>query len=260
MLTAYQQLQARAPSIPGPPSDPPKPASGDGIGKYKSKKPTWGARLNKIKFEQVANVAETIGMGDAARHMNHYLDNNGKDLTVSVEAMLRDLGDLRTEVAKLANSKAKPVYERLIKSKTKKSETFVSSWTVYDYDKKMTKNWYYAMGAFSFSVSGVLTVTPGKPAKAAIDYKIHVFDRYNWDAGKSVEIGPFTIKDKELGELHLMGLAKEYVVRGTSKKQSVANYKPTNDFPKPGGGGGRDGGRTDPGRDRGRDDRNRGRD
>lgn len=41
--------------------------------------------------------------------------------------------------------------------------------------------------------------------KASLQYVAHIFDRYNWDTGKSVNIEPLEIKDEELGRLHKVG-------------------------------------------------------
>lgn len=66
---------------------------------------------------------------------------------------------------------------------------------------------------------------------------MHIFDRYNWDAGKSVDIGPFHFEDTELGNLYLKGLAREYNVRGTSGINSVAKFTEGTVIPPPSTGG-----------------------
>mgnify|MGYP003500725233 FL=1 len=45
---------------------------------------------------------------------------------------------------------------------------------------------------------------------------VNIRDRYNWDGTKSTEIGPFTVTDEQLAELHRKGLAQEYTATGTS--------------------------------------------
>lgn len=86
--------------------------------------------------------------------------------------------------------------------------------------------------------------------------EFHVFDRYNWDKGKSVTIGPFVITDESLGQLHQAGLAQEYEVNGTSSSTtsswSYRGSSPTSSLPEAGS---RDGKRTDPRRDRSSDRR-----
>ena len=46
-------------------------------------------------------------------------------------------------------------------------------------------------------------------------------DYYNWDTGKSVDIGPLHIEDPEMQELHRAGLAQEYEIEGTSPTRTV---------------------------------------
>jgi hypothetical protein len=46
-----------------------------------------------------------------------------------------------------------------------------------------------------------------------------VFDRYNWDKGKSVEIAGITITDRFMGEFHRQGLAQEFDCMGSFKRR-----------------------------------------
>ena len=80
------------------------------------------------------------------------------------------------------------------------------------------------MGGFSFSQTAAVSVVPdsdGRPV-VQIDSKLHIFDRYNWDAGKSVTIGPFEVKDEQLGSLHEAGLAQEFLIEGSSAARSTS--------------------------------------
>ncbi|KAI9800736.1 MAG: hypothetical protein M1833_003152 [Piccolia ochrophora] len=243
-------------TIPGAPADPPQPAEGDGSGAYDSESPGLGDRALEVKYRTIAAGAAARGFSDASRHMTHYLDGSGDDLDVSPERMLRDMANFRAAAKAFAQAEGASAYASAVA--TAKSSTasapFTSSWKVYDYGEgQFTDNWYYAMGAFSYSVTGVVTVSiAGGKATASLKYKTHVFDRYNWDKGKKVDIGPFEFKDDELQKLHRTGLAQEYVIRGHSETQTVDGYTPTGSLPEPGTAGSRDGGRSDPGRDRGR--------
>ncbi|GAP78405.1 hypothetical protein Y09_1229 [Brachybacterium sp. SW0106-09] len=51
-------------------------------------------------------------------------------------------------------------------------------------------------------------------------------DQYNWDGSKSTTIdlpGPVdpTISDEQLAELHRAGLAKEFLLHGTSERRTT---------------------------------------
>ncbi|MGH3520424.1 MAG: hypothetical protein ACRDQ7_24180 [Haloechinothrix sp.] len=59
-----------------------------------------------------------------------------------------------------------------------------------------------------------------------MDYKTHVFDRYNWDGGKSTEIGPITITDDQMADLHRAGVAQEYNISGSSEAKHYSGTVP----------------------------------
>ncbi len=65
------------------------------------------------------------------------------------------------------------------------------------------------MGGFSHAQTASFSVVSGSDGSpiVKIDSKLHVFDHYNWDAGKVVTIGPFDVRDEQLGSLHESGLA-----------------------------------------------------
>lgn len=48
-----------------------------------------------------------------------------------------------------------------------------------------------------------------------------MFDRYNWDTGKSVTIGPITVTDAFMGEFHRQGLAREYDCYGSLRRRFI---------------------------------------
>lgn len=83
------------------------------------------------------------------------------------------------------------------------------------------------------------------------DRRVHVHDRYNWDANTSTQIGPVTVEDKELQALHRKGLAQEYDVDGTSDEIMTVTVDPDDAASAAPAGDGRDGSRGDPGRSRG---------
>ncbi|MCJ1366805.1 hypothetical protein MMC16_005935 [Acarospora aff. strigata] len=231
--TLATPLQPRALSIPSAPSDPPAPASGDGIGPYNSQNAGIRDRLNKAKFYSVAVAAGEIGLVNAERGMRHYLGNSGGDLSVSPEAMMSGLPRLRDAVKALAQNQAVAAYKSI--SAATGEKRFSSSWQGYYATKDQSWDWYYAIGGFSYSVTGVVTKASG--GGGSLRYRVHVFDRYNWDAGKSVDIGPFHFEDRELGELHLKGLAREYTVRGSGGVNEVEKFTPTTVIPPPSTGG-----------------------
>ena len=225
-------LSLRAPAIPGAPADPPKPADGDGIGPYNSKDAGWRDYLSKAKFFTIAAAAGEIGLTNAERGMRHYLSNSGSELNVAPGPMMKDLPKFRNAAQDLAQNEATDAYKAI--SEASGNNTFSSKWSTYYATKYQSWDWFYAIGGFSYSVTGIVAKAS---SGGSLKYQIHVFDRYNWDAGKSVDIGPFHFEDRELGELHLKGLAREYVVRDSSEVNEVGDFIPGTVIPSPSTGG-----------------------
>ncbi len=223
----------RALSIPPAPADPPAPAEGDGIGRHGSQSPGFGDRVDEAKFYTMAVTAGEIGLVNAERGLRHYLGNSGNVLNVAPEKMMSGLSEFRDAVKALAQNQAVAAYRGISGASGEKS--FRSSWEGFYATKDQSWDWYFAIGGFSYSVTGVVTKASG--GGGSLKYRVHIFDRYNWDAGKSVDIGPFHFEDRELGRLHLKGLAKEYTVRGSSGVNEVKSFSPTTVIPPPSTGG-----------------------
>lgn len=246
------------PPLPRPPADP-------GAGEFDSEAAGVGDHLTEAKFAQIADAAEALGYEDAARHMRHYLGASGDELAVSPEQMLGDMPEFEQQVARDLATFLHEVQQQAGARYAGEPVTFAvqGEWGSFDANG-VDDNWFYALGGFRYSTTARVTVTPptvaGQPPTVTVEYQLHIVDRYNWDTGKAVNIGPFTISDEELGELHRKGLAQEFEVRGTSDVVTVevpldpdAPPPPEGGVPLPGNEGRdeREGERTDPGRDRG---------
>lgn len=104
-----------------------------------------------------------------------------------------------------------PVGTHWITSKTAKS--------AYNYKNEST-NWYYAVGGYSTWGKGIAKVTQGQNGLAyEFQFEYHFYDRYNWDKGKAVKIGPVTVTDEFMGEFHRQGLAKEFNMKAVIKRK-----------------------------------------
>ncbi len=143
---------------------------------------------------------------------------------------MKGLPQFQEKVRKLVQVEAAIAYKQIPTTKGEKS--FSSKWYGFYATKSQSSDWYYSLGGFSYSVTGVVEKSGSELARTTLRYQVHIFDRYNWDSGKSVDIGPFHFEDKELGNLHLKGLAREYVVRGTAL-EFVYRYTPTMVIPSP---------------------------
>ncbi|MET8702518.1 hypothetical protein ABZW10_27180 [Kitasatospora sp. NPDC004723] len=84
-----------------------------------------------------------------------------------------------------------------------------------------------------------------------MQYQVNVWDRYNWDSGKSTNIAGINVSDSDMQGLHQTGLAQEYNLNGrsTPSTRTVSDTGPV----LPAGTGerytDREGGRTDAGRE-----------
>lgn len=211
-------------SIPPAPVDPPLGAL-DGSGPYNSKSASFADKAKKVKFYAFAIAAGELGLINAEKNMRHYLGNTGQDLTIDPGLMMDDIPDFRNSVRTLVQNSASEAYNSIVEATG--STAFSSTWNIFYATEKKSPNWYFAIGGFSYSVTGTVA------KHGSLKYRVHIFDRYNWDVGKNVTIGGETIKDTELGDLHLKGLAKEYTIRGTSSVNEVPSFIQTTTIPLP---------------------------
>lgn len=242
------------PDVPGP---PPEPVPDEGAGEFDSD-PWWSTADDRVTEELArlaATAAEAMGWTDAARHLRHYLDGNGDDLTVDPSAIIRDVPAFGSAVDQtLAGEIDRITRDAAAGSRYGEPVTFSTDWAGFYVTKDLDANWFYADGGIQYSTTGVVTVAPpaapGAAPEVSVDYQVHVWDRYNWDGGKSTDIGPITVTDESLAELHRAGVAREYDVTGSTSTQHFQGAPPEPGAPVTAPGDGRDGTRSDPGRDR----------
>ncbi|MEU6661133.1 hypothetical protein [Streptomyces sp. NPDC046821] len=229
-----------------------------GAGKYDSESAGFDEWATKRKMELLVQGADMQGMTDAARHMSHYLGNTGNEMKLPVDKMMEDVpefnhyiedivrhhqGDWRTEaLEEFKRNGGKPV---ALPVQVKAERGFYFS-------EDLDPNWYFAVGGTNSNVTGVVTAVPdanGNP-KISVDYQANVWDRYNWDEGKGVDVGPLKIPDGDMAKLHRAGEAQEFDMRGSStvKHYDLGTSAPNSD-PLPGPEHDRADDRLDPGRE-----------
>ncbi|WP_435241810.1 hypothetical protein [Streptomyces cucumeris] len=229
-----------------------------GSGRHGAESPGAAERRTREKMNLLAEGADWQGMNDASRHMAHYLGNSGDPVTLPVDKMLWDderfKNRIDQDIRQNQNEWRKQALEEFKRNGGQPVAIPVESNNHdYSFDQGTNPNWYYAVGSTRSNVTGVATVVPdadGQP-KVSLDYQVNAWDRYNWDEGKGVSIGPVDVPDGMPARLHKTGLAQEFDVSGSS---SVKHYdlgaSDPNDAPLPGPDEpGREGGRTDPGRE-----------
>ncbi|MCG8524766.1 MAG: RHS repeat-associated core domain-containing protein, partial [Opitutales bacterium] len=216
-------------------TDPPL-ASDPGSGIYNSVTPTFRYRV----MEQTVRAAGLFsGMPNARKHLYHYLGNSGADLTIDFEDMLDTVPDERRLMMREADL-ARVYVETLADGK----HTFTSrSKSIGNVRKDESEDWHYATAGYEYWGQGTVEISgEGKCFSMSFTYKMS--DTYNWDAGKAVRFkipkgsgwlvqsavgtsGPvrrapnnvLVVEDKAMAQLHLMGLAKEFVQYGEVQKK-----------------------------------------
>jgi putative peptidoglycan binding protein len=241
------------PPPPPPPARPPAattyrlgtadpPLSHDpGAGTWNSKPTTARMLTLRDAFSYLLWPAAYEFAGpDATRNLRHYFDNDGKDWSVDLDKMIREVpsarGALGDEVAR-----AKSFAETLGPG----TYDIVSATLGSGYDlQRENKNWFLAVGGYACWGKGHLVVTETAGVRyyeLAFEYKF--YDRYNWDEGKSTDISmpralaylaqgagaapgqhldpnhSIHITDELMGEFQREGLAREYDEYGLAKRQ-----------------------------------------
>jgi hypothetical protein len=187
-----------------------------GAGKWDSESTTWEMRLKKAAVINILPHAYLIIGDDATKHMAHYLKNSGKDYTIDLEDMLDDV----------------PNEKMLYESELAEAKIFVETLPVGTHNitsdrasggyvkQSENTNWYFATGGYSAWGKGVATVTADATGKKGyeLDFEYKFFDRYNWDGGKSVTIFGIKVTDAFMGRFHREGIAQEFNMNGSVKK------------------------------------------
>lgn len=229
-----------------------------GSGAYDVESPGWGERVTGEKMKILAEGADWQGMNDASRHMAHYLGNSGEDMDLPVDTMMSDDEGFRNHVDDSIRMHQDEWREMALAEFRKNGGQPVAIPVEtgnrdYSFNQNSHENWFYAVGSARSNVSGVVTVVPdsNREPRVGLDYQANTWDRYNWDKDKGVKIGPMDIPDGEMARMHTTGLAREFDMSGSS---SVKHYDlggpSSNGGPLPGPDEpGREGGRTDAGRE-----------
>ncbi|WP_071516960.1 S8 family serine peptidase [Geitlerinema sp. PCC 9228] len=179
---------------------------------------------NRLRDEIADSFEVVLGWKNAARHLRHYLNNTGSPIEdLNVDSMIQDLPDFKEvieeDIKDLANRA-----RRKIKSLGVHNNLEFSVSMPWDLDTKFyaqkhkSKDWFYALGGFYYRITGVINSVPSGSGSSDVtaNFKVHVFDRYNWDEKKKTNIMGIEITDKFMGEFHKYGLANEYNITGSS--------------------------------------------
>lgn len=162
----------------------------------------------------------------ASQNLRHFLNNSGRPRTQDVDRLLDDVPAFENETAEQAYEFGELAADRARTDRARTAVTYplASNWRGFYITDDLSQDWYYALGGVHHSVVGQVTVypprDPGGPWRYEVTGQVELRDRYNWDGGKSTEIGPWTITDEQLAELHRAGLAQEFTATGSSSPRA----------------------------------------
>jgi hypothetical protein len=223
------------PSTPGTDvaePDPPawQPPDG-GAGEYDSQRAWPWDHAKKVAIELAANVMAGK-WPDASRNLSHYLANTGEPLEQDVDQILADVQPFQAKVDEVRTSLGEDAVARAQESGATGPVTFPvnTAWSGFYITPEMSQNWFYALGGVSYNQTGQVTVypptSPGGSWRYEVSTRVNLYDQYNWDGGKSTDIGPITVTDDELARLHRQGLAREYRNQGRSDTTTTTGTVP----------------------------------
>jgi peptidoglycan hydrolase-like protein with peptidoglycan-binding domain len=180
-----------------------------GAGTYNSSPLTFAAAAQKAAImAAIGSGATSLYPGkNATKHMLHYMNASGRDLTIDLEDMVKS-GATAGEAMVAEWRQA----QRFIQTLPPGTHHFVAKQgeSAYNY-KEETADWYFATGGYTYWGSGTATISEvDGERRYEVEFRYNMYDRYNWDGGKSVTIGGVTVTDEFMGEFHRQGLAREY--------------------------------------------------
>ncbi len=188
-----------------------------GAGRWNSEKADPKMIALKLTIMNYMVHAAVLVGDDAAKHMFHYFLNSGKEYNFDLQGMVDEVKN-----AKFLYDQE--VAEAKIFAETLPAGTYdiVASRMKPGYNLKTdSKNWFFAVGGYSFWGKAKLVVEKDNVGGKGflLDFILNCTDRYNWDKGKSVKLFNIEITDEFMGEFHRQGLAQEFNLRGVIKNK-----------------------------------------
>lgn len=170
---------------------------------------------------------------DASRHLTHFMENTGTDLTFDLAKMVRESQLARrhyeSEVYRAHQYvEALPAGEHLFTARRNRTGNNGGD----------SPNWYFGVGGYAAWGKGRAVVREnGGPRSYRLELIYKAADRYNWNGNASVQldvprwlekyVGEGTmgdvdfqieITDEELATFHRQGLAREYDMTGSMRR------------------------------------------
>lgn len=187
--------------------------AGAGAWNSKSREYSYVALRDAI-VAALPHLSSTCGE-DAVLHLTHFFKNTGNPLTINLAAMLDQVPSAR-ETYRQEVRQAKRFVEALPPGR----HQITSRQVQIGYNGSAeNRNWYLATGGYVRWGVGTVEVREGGGNRSySLDFEYHVFDRYNWDGGKQINLFGITITDEFMGEFHRQGLAREFDCWGKCRR------------------------------------------
>lgn len=198
----------------------------EGSGKHGQHAPGFGDYAVHEAATSAADVMAPV-WPDASKNLLHFLGNTGAPLDINVDRMLEDLPEFQEVVDEVKHHSVRQALDaaKQMETATPVTYPFTTDWDVHYAKKRDDANWFYATGGYSYALAGTVTVYPPDETSSEwrheVAYQVHVADRYNWDGSKQTQIGPLTVTDAQLAELHRAGIAREFDLVGQSGVRRV---------------------------------------
>lgn len=182
-----------------------------GAGDYASKLWTWEKWQSRELFRAQLFGAGWVYGHDAARHLSHYFGNTGEELNVDAKRFFQECPGAQRLFLKWLRS----AFDYVESLPEGQHEFSLTGNDLGECKKDESINWYYATAGFNVYFRGLAyidkRVTPGW---RTLTFTAQYYDRYNWDVGDSFVVNNKKTLESNMGEFHLMGLAKEYDLFG----------------------------------------------
>lgn len=204
----------------------------EGAGEWGSSAGGWNGSYNVARQRLVRAAADAAAHAvagrwpNASRNLLHYLGNSGEPLEQDVDQIFEDVPEFRQEVDGLHNGLAALAVRQAKADKIDGPVTFPvnTAWDGFYITSGMSEDWFRALGGIQYNVTGQITVyppdEPGGEYRYTMETQTNLRDQYNWDEGKSTQIGPFTVDDDTMGKMHRAGVAQEYLAHGRSETET----------------------------------------
>ncbi|RAK75852.1 uncharacterized protein BO72DRAFT_497581 [Aspergillus fijiensis CBS 313.89] len=201
-------------SLPPPPHDPP-PTDHAAQFPWKFQRATAADHTTKTQLYALA-AQQQQQQPHFAHYLQHYLGNTGTDADISPDELLAALPRFYEEVQTLVTFKARLAAQDLVAGE-RPTVLFSSFWHEYATTSEEGWDWFLALDRFLYSVTGAVQLAADSSAEPKVQFRVDVLRPFDFSAGREIVLGRYEYRDAQLVDLQVKGLAREFVIRGSSQ-------------------------------------------